>query len=61
MVFVLSEALSPKSSVAVMISIWEVAKSVMIYLGIPFVAGVITRYTLFPRFGAEWYYRKFVP
>ena len=61
MVFVLSEAISPGSGVAVAISIWEVAKSVLIYLGIPFIAGVITRYTLFPRYGAEWYDKKFVP
>ena len=49
MVFVLSEVISPGIGVAVAISIWAVGQSVFIYLGIPFIAGVITRYMLFPR------------
>lgn len=39
----------------------EVAYSVAIYLGIPFVAGFLTRYFLIAKKGKEWYNRKFVP
>ncbi len=39
----------------------EVAKSVAIYLGIPFVAGFLTRILVRPRMGAEWYDKKFIP
>lgn len=58
LIFILSEAIAPGSGVAVDISIWEVASSVLIYLGIPFAAGVITRYALVPRKGEEWYDKK---
>jgi len=61
MIFVLSEFMAPGSGVAVDISIWEVAQSVLIYLGIPFAGGIITRYTLMPRKGEDWYENKFIP
>lgn len=43
------------------ISMWDIAKSVLIFLGIPLVAAIITRYTLRRRKGAEWYDHKFIP
>jgi ACR3 family arsenite transporter len=46
---------------AVHITIGEIAKSVFIYLGIPFLAGLITRYTLIRAKSKEWYQRRFIP
>jgi arsenite transporter len=48
-------------SMVVNITIWEVALSVLIYLGIPFAAGVLTRLILRPRLGIDWYDNKFIP
>jgi ACR3 family arsenite transporter len=61
LIFTLSEAVSPGSGQVVDISIVSVAISVVIYLGIPFFGGIITRYTLRPRKGADWYDNKFMP
>ncbi|HOK01332.1 MAG TPA: ACR3 family arsenite efflux transporter [Spirochaetota bacterium] len=45
----------------VSISMWESAKAVLIYLGIPFLAGVITRYGTIMLKGREWFERVLIP
>jgi ACR3 family arsenite transporter len=45
----------------VSISMWEAAKTVFIYLGIPFLGGIITRFSLLRLKGKEWYKNSFVP
>jgi ACR3 family arsenite transporter len=43
------------------ITIGQIAQSVFVYLGIPFLAGIISRFSLLRLKGKEWYERKFIP
>ncbi len=43
------------SGVTVEVSIWDIARTVFIFLGIPFIAGIVTRFTLIRSKGKKWY------
>ncbi len=43
------------------ITMSQIAESVFIYLGIPFLAGIISRYALIKLKGEEWYQQKYIP
>jgi arsenite transporter len=49
------------TGVVVSITIGEIARSVFIYLGIPFIAGLVTRLLLVRAKGKEWYQARFIP
>ncbi len=49
------------SGAIVEVSIGEIATTVLIYLGIPFAAGIITRLILVNLKSKEWYHRNFIP
>ncbi|KAI9271852.1 arsenical-resistance protein [Phascolomyces articulosus] len=50
-----------ETQMTVHVEIWPVAQSVLIYLGIPLLAGLATRYTLIHFKGRPWFEDKFVP
>ncbi len=51
----------PTSNAVESITIGQIAESVFIYLGIPFIAGFLTRYILIRVKSKEWYHTKFIP
>jgi ACR3 family arsenite transporter len=51
----------PTNPVVENITIGQIAKSVFIYLGIPFIAGFLTRFILIRVKSKEWYHTKFIP
>jgi ACR3 family arsenite transporter len=46
---------------AVNVTISQIAKSVFVYLGVPFLAGIATRFALISLKGKEWYQASFIP
>ncbi|MCD6090924.1 MAG: ACR3 family arsenite efflux transporter [Bacteroidales bacterium] len=51
----------PTNNAVENITIGEIAKSVFIYLGIPFIAGFLTRFILIRVKSKQWYHTKFIP
>ena len=51
----------PSTDIVRKITMWMIAKSVLVYLGIPFAAGYIIRSVLRNIKGNDWYYERFVP
>ncbi|AEI36224.1 ACR3 family arsenite efflux transporter [Francisella salina] len=58
---VIPKLLGFDTNININISMLDIAKSVGIYLGIPFVAGILTRTILISKKGEQWYIDKFTP
>ncbi len=60
-VTLLPEWLGVAKGLQVNVTLWQVAQSVLIYLGIPFFAGMVTRVVLIQQQGQQWYEETFIP
>lgn len=58
---ILPAAIGIAAGMAVNVTITQIAESVFIYLGIPFLAGIITRFSLIRAKGRSWYENRFIP
>lgn len=58
---VIPKLLGFDTNINIDLSMLDIAKSVGIYLGIPFVAGILTRIILISKKGEQWYIDKFTP
>jgi len=59
-VTLLSSWVSHGSGVIVSVSVWDIARTVFVFLGIPFIAGIASRFLLVKRKGKEWYENTFI-
>jgi ACR3 family arsenite transporter len=59
-VTLLSSWVSQGAGVVVAVSVWEIARIVFVFLGVPFIAGIVTRFLLVRRKGIEWYENSFI-
>ena len=58
---ILPAAMGIATGMTVNVTITQIAESVFIYLGIPFLAGIITRFSLIRAKGRSWYVNQFIP
>lgn len=59
-VTLLSSWVSHGSGVAVQVSVFDIARTVFVFLGVPFIAGIVTRFLLLRKKGKQWYEGTFV-
>ncbi len=59
-VTLLSSWVSQGSGVVVAVSVWDIARIVFVFLGVPFIAGIVTRFLLVRKKGIEWYENDFM-